>query len=294
VTEPIDPAGAQSAPGVPPPHESRPVYEARSTYPSPYEPSSGYQPSFGYQPPSGYDPFAPVEPPPLYSPPPLTAPGPVQPLGPDPAVGHWVYIRDSPPAAPEPDAPWWKPRGRRLAAVVTAVVGVVAIVIVAVIGGHAAKPPTLVAPQSFGGYSQVTSDTADRISSELKSLGASEGPDTAAAFRGATVATYGDNGDTVSLIFFGFSAKGTDAFGGSSPTEVTSEVLSALATNPTTYPAGPHGGSLTCAQATVGIASETVCAWDDSKVFGMVVSANPALDPSVVAGLVNQLRDELH
>ncbi|MGN6608204.1 MAG: hypothetical protein ACTHMS_14475 [Jatrophihabitans sp.] len=205
-----------------------------------------------------------------------------------PAYG-WVppaWLTDAPP--PPPPAP-----RRNRAPWIALAVGVLLVAAGAVwfVARHDSSSSAagrLVMPERIGAYTQVHGAAADRERSLISGFaqGSTAGK---RFFQAASFAFYGkDAGDTPQLV--SFAAPASAAAG--SPLDV--DQLRSLDPNARTYPAGPRGGTVACAVIPIATQHETLCAWQDAQVVGVLVSVLPALPGPQAATVVNQLRDELH
>jgi hypothetical protein len=59
------------------------------------------------------------------------------------------------------------------------------------------------------------------------------------------------------------------------------------------FPTGRHGGSAICGTATFGIAHETICAWADTRLAGILYSVNEGKTAPALASLTRTFRNRL-
>jgi hypothetical protein len=260
--QPLDPNGGT---GYLPP--SQPSYPPPPGFPPPSQP--------GYPPPSGY-PQPGYQSQPGYPPPPGAWPG---------AGGVWS------PAPP----PSHSRRSVLLAvAAVVVLAGAGIGIYFAVDSGDSGKDgsqPNL--PASFAGYTQLDNATADQVKSSMRSVGQNLGGGAAKRiFDAATIGVYAhDTGDVPVLVTLAVPT--SVAGNGTSPGEITSQILSGATQGDQEFPAGSHGGSTRCGLAQFGSVSETMCAWSDEKQSGVLVSVRESLSPSDLAELTQKFRDEV-
>jgi len=85
--------------------------------------------------------------------------------------------------------------------------------------------------------------------------------------------------------------------GGGSADEFAGQMLAFMGSTVSSYPPGPHGGSLRCGQTSIGVVTESGCAWSDPTTTGMIVSVrqdgNPTVPPETLANVVVALQQEI-
>jgi hypothetical protein len=156
-------------------------------------------------------------------------------------------------------------------------------------GGKNSAHPHL--PDSFAGYSQLHNAAADQVENSMRSLGQNMGGGAAARmFDAATIGVYGHNSGDVPVLIT-LAVPTSAAGGGTSPDEITRQILSGATQDDQEFPAGGHGGSTRCGLAQFGTVSETMCAWSDDAQSGVLVSVRESLSPADLAALTQKFRD---
>jgi hypothetical protein len=269
MSEPIDPNDYPPQ-DWPPPDYPTPGYPPQPGYTTP----GGYPVPTGYTTPGGY---------PIQPGSPLQAGYPSQQWVPQPG---WAQPNWTPPAAPAP-------RRRRVV-----VIGAVAVLVLALVGvvayfatGSNSSDKHVAVPASFAGYTQLHNDIATRVESVIrdvaKDAGGSEG---AQMFQAATVAVYAhDSGDLPVLIVMVFPTPAASST--SASPDVSAELLSGAAPDAGLVEPGRHGGTARCGSTMFGTAAETMCAWSDQHLSGMLVSVHESKTPAGLADLMRTFRD---
>jgi hypothetical protein len=195
----------------------------------------------------------------------------------DPAYAPYLAPGTPPasPPAPPPGYPW-----RTLLIVLGSLVAVVAAVLVVVLAVlPASDPPHFAVPEKFDGYTQTHGADAQRV---RRAFGSSGG--LGSFVRTSTTSVWAkDSGDITRLVTF------VSTTSGSAATQTEQVMSGALGSDGSAYPL--DGGSLRCGEQPAGGDGETVCAFADGHVLGIVISVNPALDPSTTAVLAQRFRD---
>jgi hypothetical protein len=169
--------------------------------------------------------------------------------------------------------------------------GGVAAALVATSGGS--KTVTHInAPAAIADYQHVDNATAQRAASVMRDMAGSS-PEASQFFANATIAAYSANGGgRPDLIVVMLPSNGLPS-GYTTGQGTVDELLSMAVQNPTSFPAGSHGGALSCGSTGFGTVQETMCAWSDKATTGLMVSVAPARQPAQVATTANSLRDEI-
>jgi hypothetical protein len=251
-------------------------------------------------------PGQPYAPPPAqpYAPPPAqpSAPPPAQPYG---APGQSPY---SPPAdgfgAPQYQGQYdaqyqqYQPYGAPPAPSTgkrNALIAAVAVVVLAGAGVGAyfafkGDDKDAGVPSSFAGYTRLTNAKADQVESVMRQIGSSQGGTAKHVLDKADIGVYA-KGSAPNPSFVYLSI-GSGEVPGSSPNDKARFMLEGALTESQTqnFPPGGEGGVLLCGVGGTSTVEETICGWSDSTTTGLSVSVAPALPPSQVAQITNQLR----
>lgn len=246
-----------------------------------YRPRPGPPPASYPPPPASYSP-----PPASYSPPPT----------PYPPQGH-PYGFPGYSVPPPPGAPPARSRARRNAIIAAAVVVVVGAG--AGLGwyftssGGSSSSHRVKVPAAFDGYTQLTTSAAHQLEATMRSFGDTAGAGAAKRiFDAASIAVYAkDSGDQPVLVALVVPTASTAD--GASADEISSGLLQGAISQSSVYPSGPHGGVTRCGSTQFGIAAETMCSWSDSRTSGVVVSVNPPVPPTGLAGVSRSFRDQV-
>lgn len=149
-----------------------------------------------------------------------------------------------------------------------------------------AKP---VFPESFSGLSQLHSDTADQVASQIQSNWA--GTAAAPLSGDATIVVYSKDASSPALIVVGFPGAEHGKFGSGKSREQIVDSLLSSAGSAKAYDTGNQGGVLKCATASSD--DTTMCAWADQDVIGMsLAEATSGDDATQLVAVTNQLRDQ--
>lgn len=224
-------------------------------------------------------------------------PGPGAPFAPYPAAAPAWPGGTQQVWSPEPPAPRRRNRRRMIAAiagglVVLAVVG--AIVGGLVAGSGNAKPAVHVSlPAAFSGYTQLHNAMSDRVENAIRDFAKNAG--IGGAFDAdATIGSYSHNtGDQPVLVTLVLPISAAGGTSGESPEHVVAEMMMGTGADTQHFAPGRHGGSAECGQATFGVAKETLCAWADTRLAGVIYSINEGKTPAAMATLTRQFRDRI-
>lgn len=230
-----------------------------------------------------------------------------QPFYPSPQPGPYAY--PPPGTAPFPPYPLthaqqvWSPqpapRGRRRTArLVALIVGAVAVVAVAGVavwavagrGGGSAANGRLALPATFAGYTQLHNELSDRVETAIREFAKTAGAgDVIGA--DATIGSYSHNtGDQPVLVAVVLPTSTVGSSAGGSPTAVVDDMMMGTGAVTRAFAPGPHGGAVSCGVATFGIAKETMCAWADTRLAGILYSINEGKSPQDIAAVTQQFR----
>ena len=252
---PHDPSGWPAAGQPPPPYVPPPPYArpaAALRPPPPYAPG----PSYGAQPPPGYPP--------------------------QPGYPAWPGYQAWPPA-PAPS----QRRGITLIVLlcVAAIVGAGVLTYYAV---RKSSPSRVTLPESVDGYSLLHTAQTQQLESMMRGMLSAGGG--AGSFHSAAVGAYGKNlGDLPQLIVLVLP---TDALpAGGHAADFTNGVMVSVV-DPTSFPAGAHGGNVRCGTSQFGVRRGAVCAWSDSKTTGLIASST-SVSPAALARIENDFRDRI-
>lgn len=250
--------------------------------PNEWQPQYSGPPQYSGQPPTAWQPPVPMTGP-------MTGPMTAPPQAP-PWPQHSDYLPYPPPPPP-------RSHTRMIVAIVAAAVLVVAGVVAAVLVLRGSDAPAkLAAPSSVAGYDLASGAAADRVQGAIRGMASGIGGSAEKVMNAATIAVYSDQGDLPDLVLIGLTR--SEAANVGAPADDTAIVQSMLAgavstAASTSFPAGPHGGALRCGVATFGAASETMCAWSDSRTVGVLVSVNPPQVIDRLAQIADEFRDVL-
>lgn len=206
-----------------------------------------------------------------------------------------------PPQQWPPQPGWSEPpagSGRRRRIAVIGVVTVVLLALVGVVvyfsvGSGSSKPGGHVAvPATFAGYTRLHNDISARVESTMRDFARNAGGGAGAQLlQAATIGVYSHNtGDQPVLIAM---VVPTSAASTSSPQDIAAELLSGATADARGVAPGSHGGTAQCGDATFGTVAETMCAWSDSHVSGMLVSVNESKSPAELADVMRTFRDHV-
>jgi hypothetical protein len=148
------------------------------------------------------------------------------------------------------------------------------------------SPARITLPETFDGYSRLHSTQTQQLESTMR--GMLSGSTSSDAFRSASVGAYTkDLGDQPQLIVLAFP---TAALPGTTVADEFTNGAMASVADPTSYPAGAHGGEVRCGTAQVGALGGVMCAWSDAKTTGLIASGT-FVSPPTLAHIENDFRD---
>lgn len=257
--EPIDPGYQPPMPFVPP--EQWADAQARPAYPYPpaYPPAYPYPPGY----PAGY-----------------------------PDRSHEFYFGPWPPVAP---APSHRRRNLIIVVAVVAVLVLAGISVYALSSGSNTKS-RLAIPQSFDGYMQEHDASSDRVQSVIRGSMSGLGGQATRVFDSASIVVYSSDSD-ISQKAIVLALPTSTVPGDVSADEFASALLQYMGSGVSDYPVGPRGGSLRCGQTSIGVVSESGCAWSDPTTTGMIVSVHQGgepLTPQELSAVALALQDQIH
>jgi hypothetical protein len=182
---------------------------------------------------------------------------------------------------------------KRRTTVWIAVAAVVAVLLA--VGGYFlfsgdAKPKPVALPDSFAGYTRMTSAAARQAETAMRT-GLSRRADGSQkdAIDAAGVGVYARGSTGLpELIVLAFPTSALHESG--APYEITDEMFSYLHPVNREYPAGAHGGSVRCGPIRSEATRIVACAWSDATTTGLAYAVPPATKPADLANTVNELR----
>jgi hypothetical protein len=211
-----------------------------------------------------------------------------QPYGPQPAAQQTPPL----PTFPARQAPH-----RRRNVLITVLAALVAIAstiggyLVFTVGDPAAN--RLAIPDSFDGYTRLTTGNAGRLEASMRSMIGGLASSLNGAVNSSAIGVYARNsGDTprlIALVLPSAAVSGSSSSAGS----LVDQLRALTGPSGRTFPPGPHGGESACGTLTFGTVDETMCAWSDSVTAGVMVSVLVPMTPRRLSGIENDFRAQV-